>query len=372
MKTISSPKSFLWLLATTLAVSLPAHSQRQGKWQADVVEKNSAAGAEFSSLAIDRFGNFHVAYSTHKELRYAFRKKENKNWQTAIVDATGGTFESLAVDSLGWAHIVYNSSRVPGLHYAAWDGKQWQKFLIDVARTGHQTSIQLDSQDHVRISYFREQFSDHHSARDLKYAYFDGKQWYIQTVDHRSGTGRWNSIGIDRAGNPYISYSTTAPGNMSFAYLEEATWQHSLADLPTNGTKRYLDCATSLAIDSKNSPHIVYIDAIGRTLNYSWRQDSVWHQETIDSLVATGADSDQVSLKMDRAGRPHVAYYDSGLGILKYATRDENGWHTESVEADDAGEYASLALDENDQPYISFSAPVERELRVAHLAGSGE
>jgi hypothetical protein len=74
---------------------------------------------------------------------------------------------------------------------------------------------------------------------------------------------------------------------------------------------------------------------------------------------------------MDQAGRPHVAYYDSGLGVLKYATRDKDGWHTVSVEADDAGEYASLALDENDQPYISFSAPVERELRVAHPQAAG-
>jgi hypothetical protein len=131
-----------------------------------------------------------------------------------------------------------------------------------------------------------------------------------------------------------------------------------------------MDCATSLVVDAKNAPHIAYIDAIGRALNYSWRQDSVWHQETIDSLVATGADSDQVSLKLDRMGRPHVAYYDSGLGVLKYAIRDEKGWHTEPVEADNAGEYASLALDGDDQPYISYSAPVEKELRIVHWQAS--
>lgn len=360
-------KSFVRLIAAVVLFA-PAYSQAQGNWRVEVVDKIAGDGPTFSSLVVDRFGNLHLAYSSRggNELRYAFRGTQDKRWNTATVDGEGGSFDALAVDSHGWSHIVYNSPRVPGLHYAAWDGKQWQKFLIDPSKTGHQTSIQLDSQDHARISYYREEYSDRNSARDLKYAYFDGKSWYIQTVDHRGGTGRWNSIALDRAGHPYISYSVTTPGNLGFAYLEEASWNLSLADPPASDSKKYLDGASSLAVDTRDEPHIAYIDARARSVNYAWRQGSVWHGESVDSLVSAGADSDQISLKLDRSGRPHVAYYDSGLGVLKYATRDETGWHIETIEKDNAGEYPSLVLDNDDQPYISYSAPVNKEFRVAH------
>src|SRR5215469_8013166 len=174
------------------------YSQTRSSWEIEVVDK-SAGAKSFSSLAIDRLGDFHLIYSNqaYRELRYAFRKKQDKRWDIATVDNMGGLSASLAVDSRGWSHIAYSSDRLPGLYYASWDGKRWQKVLIDPAKTGHHMSIRLDSQDNPRISYYQQEFSDGLIARDLKYAYFDGKSWYIQTVDHRAGTGRWNSIALD-------------------------------------------------------------------------------------------------------------------------------------------------------------------------------
>lgn len=355
-------------LLTVIVLFSHAYPQTKGNWRVEVVDRIAGDPATVSSLAFDRFGNLHLAYSNRKgnELRYAFRNLKDKGWNLATVDGEGGSSASLAVDSHGWSHIVYNSPRVLGLHYAAWDGKHWQKFLIDPCKTGHQTSIQLDSQDHARISYYREEYSDRHIAKDLKYAYFDGKDWYIQTVDHRAGTGRWNSIAIDGAGHPYISYSVTTPGNLGLAYLSQASWDLSLADPPSAQSKRNLDGASSLVLGPSGEPHIAYIDASHRSVNYTWRQGPTWKVEILDFLTSAGADSDQISLKLDKSGRPHVAYYDSGPGVLKYATRDDKGWHVETVEKDNAGEHASLVLDNDDQPYISYSAPFNQELRVAH------
>jgi hypothetical protein len=355
-----------FLVLVTLAV--PAYSQSNANWVVEVVDRIMGDDATVTSLALDRFGDLHVSYSSPKrnELRYAFRRPQDKSWNLATVDSEGVSFDSLAVDSHGRPHIAYNSPRFPGLHYAMWDGKHWQKFLIDHCKTSHQTSIQLDLQDQPRISYYREEYADRHIARDLKYAFFDGKDWYIQTVDHRGGTGRWNSIALDSAGRPYISYSITTPGNLGLAYLEQAYWDLSLADPPTLQSKRNLDGASSLALNSSGEPHIAYIDASHRSINYAWRQASAWEMEKIDSLVSAGSDSDEVSLKLDKSGRPHVAYYDSGTGALKYATRDEKTWHIETIERDNAGEHASLVLDNDDRPYISYSAPLNNEVRVAH------
>jgi len=363
-------KPFL-LLTLLLLLFAPPLSRAAEQWQIEAVDKVAGDGPMFSSLALDRYGNLHVAYSNRggNELRYAFRGRDETRWDTAVVDSEGGSFDTLAVDSHGWSHIVYNSFRLPGLHYAVWDGKQWQKFLIDPCKSGHQTSIQLDSQDHARISYYREQFSNRDIARDLKFAYFDGKQWYIQTVDHREGTGKWNSIALDRGGHPYISYSITTPGNLGFAHLQEASWSLSLADPPNSDSKKRIDDASSLVLDALDQPHIAYIDASARTVNYGWLQGSSWTEETVDFLVSAGADSDQLSLKLDKSGHPHLVYYDSGLGVLKYGSRDDKGWHIEVVERSSAGD-PSLVLDNDDQPYISYSALVSREVRVAHKVGT--
>src|ERR1700751_3952102 len=187
--------------------------QVASRWQVEVVDnprgKNAAA---FSSLAVDRFGNLHLVYSSLSgtALRYAFRTKTDKRWDKAVIDATGGSYGAIAVDSKGWAHIAYNSSKVGGLHYAEWDGRKWQMAVIDPVQTSHRTSIQLDSHDNPRISYYRERYADGRTARSLKYAYFDGKAWFLQTVDHRFGSGSWNSLALDRQGRPSISYTTAS------------------------------------------------------------------------------------------------------------------------------------------------------------------
>lgn len=365
----------LWVLVcvwcgTAVLLNSTGHCQVHGTWQIEVVDssRGKEAGA-FSSLLIDRSGNFHLAYSNAAgtALHYAFRGKTQTRWDKTTVDATGGGFESLAVDSRGWAHIAYNSQRLPGLHYAAWDGKQWQKILIDPVKTDRETSIQLDSHGNPRISYYRAQFSDRRSARCLKYAYFDGKTWYVQTVDHRLGTGAWNSLALDRTDRPQISYSIST-GYLGFAYLDQLNWELILANFqdPKHKKSLNIDSDSSLAIDGDGQPHIGYINATARTIGYAWREGSVWHDETIDSLVSTGADADRVSLKLDRNGRPHVVYYDSGLGALKYATRDKREWRTETIDQDNAGQYASLCLDEKDQPYVSYYTATTRELRLAH------
>jgi len=366
-------KGFASFLIAVVFLTPLAYSQTHATWQSEAVDIGRSDDARsFSSLIIDRSGNFHFVYSNRAGtvLRYAFRSKQEKRWDTNTVDPAGGRFESLAVDSHGSAHIAYNSANLIGLHYAFWNGKQWQRSLIDSARTDRETSIQLDSQDHPHISYYREEYADRRNAKYLKYAYFDGTTWYIQTIDHRLGSGRWSSIALDRDDRPRVSYSAAATGGLGFAYLTQSSWDHTVADSHTAKDRSHLDTDSSLVLGSDGEPHIAFVNATARNINYAWRQGTDWHHEVVDSLVSTGADSDRVSLKLDTSGRPHAVYYDSGLGALKYATRDEQGWHTETIDNGDAGEYASLCLDENDQPYVSYYATADRKLHIAHRSSS--
>jgi len=346
-------------------------------WQVEIVDNSRGKNAgAFSSLAIDRFGNLHLVYSRSggNALQYAFCTKTDKRWDKAVIDPTGGSYGTIAVDSKGRAHIAYNSFKVVGLHYAEWDGTQWQKAIIDPVHTTRETSIQLDSQDNPRITYFRERYADGRTAQSLKYAYFDGKTWFLQTVDHRYGSGGWNALALDRQDRPNISYST-ASGFLGFTSLVQrspagSSWDHGSVDFQSAKGRRFLDTDSSLAIGSDDLPYVAFINAADRTINYAWKEGDSWHRETVDTLVATGGDSDQVSLKLDKRGNAHLAYSDSGLGKLKYAVRDKSGWHTETVDDSNAGLYASLCLGADGDPYISYYATSSWELRIAHRESS--
>src|SRR5215831_8397698 len=208
-------------------------AQTGAAWQSEIVDLGGHDDPRsFSSLVIDGFGNFHIAYSnrTGTVLRYAFRARQDKRWDTTTVDSTAGRYPSLAVDSHGSARIAYNSANLSGLHYASWDGIQWKKVLIDFAGTNRETSLVLDSHDQPHITYYREQYTDHRNARYLKYAYSDGERWYTQTVDHRLGSGRWNSLALDHEDRPFVSYALALAGDLGLAYLDHSAWEHSIAD----------------------------------------------------------------------------------------------------------------------------------------------
>lgn len=353
------------LLSFSLA---PAFCQANAAWKIEMVT-HLEGNASFSALAIDRLGNLHLAYTDHKgrELKYGFKAADTSKWDIALVDSTGAAYPSIAVDAGGRAHIVYNSPNVSGLHYAAWDGKQWQKSLIDPAKTGHRTSIQVDSKGNLRLAYYREDFSDRRSARNLKYAWFDGTTWYIQTADHRYGTGKWNSIGLDHHDNPFVSYSISGPpGRLGLAYLKESAWQQTVIDPGSTNSKNSFPSASSLTLDVANEPKIAYVDSGTRAVNYLWRQDGAWHQELIDSVISAGSDFEQVSLQLDQSGNPRVAYSDPGTGSLKYGARSDGAWHAEIVDDDGAGEFATLCLDRAGRAYILYSTPITRQLRIAH------
>jgi hypothetical protein len=362
--------TFVGFFGIMISAAAPlASPQTRSTWQSEVVDKGQGAQVgTFSSLVIDQAGNFHIAYSNSvgTELRYAFRGHKDKQWYTMVVDRGAGSFDSLAVDSKGRPHISYNSPYLTGLHYASWDGKDWRKIIIDPERTNHYTSIQLDSQDRPRISYYREEYPDRRNALYLKYAYFDGKVWYIQTVDRRFGTGKWNSLALDRTDRPYIAYSIVGAGDLGLAYLEESKWKFGVAESRRSNGDNYVGYDNSIVLDSAGAPHVAYLDGTKRALKYAWRKDAGWSVETVDLLAAVPSEADRFSLKLDSHGQPHIAYYDAGSGALKYASRDAKGWHTEVVEDGNVGEFPSLSFAENDEPYISYYGVGNGQLWIAH------
>lgn len=124
----------------------------------------------------------------------------------------------------------------------------------------------------------------------------------------------------------------------------------------------------SIALDANGKPHIAY----GQThLYYAW-YDEEWHIETVDDSWDVGWFA---SLALDSDGYPHISYYDRDPnGDLKYAYKNENGWHIATIDDDgddgSVGWFTSIALDENNQPHISYHDGTNGNLKYAYWDGS--
>ena len=137
-----------------------------------------------------------------------------------------------------------------------------------------------------------------------------GATWNTEMVE-----GGWvmhNSLILDTAGCPHISYAHWDQGVLKYAHFDGNVWQVETVDSAED-----LGNFTSLALDTAGRPHISYY-GVGRVLKYAHFDGSAWQVETVDS---TGDVGQYASLALDAAGQPHIGYQDQSTGDLKYARR---------------------------------------------------
>lgn len=359
-----------WLM---LGMALPAWSQVT--WQTEVVDDgagNQDVGRS-ASLAIDRRGNLHIAYynMSRDALWYAYQEKGSSRWSKMPVEGHTGAYLSLAVDSNGHPHISCVDKWEDGLHYDYFDGKAWHGETIDPSRVDYYNSIQLDANDHPRISYYLYHNAEGHYVLRLKYAFFDGQKWFIQTVDRHQGTGKWNSLAVDRAGNPHIAYSQVGLGDLLYAHWNGSEWKYGDPDSRrTSGN--YVGEGNSIDLDQAGNPQVASFDITKKAVRYAYWDGKQWKAETVDQLNDK-AELDHVSLKVDAQGHPHLAYYDAGAGVLKYAVRGADGWQIQIVDrSGNVGLNPSLFLDSQGTPYIAYVDVGKHNLKLAHMISEPE
>ena len=113
------------------------------------------------------------------------------SWNIQTVDTAGGDI-SLAFDQLGNPAIAYCDG---GLKYAYFNGTSWD---IETVAGGNDCSLAFDPQNQPAISY--------NSGGQVKYAHFNGLSWDISVVDTRDYWGQGTSLAFDPFGNPVIGY----------------------------------------------------------------------------------------------------------------------------------------------------------------------
>ena len=309
-------------------------------------------------VAFDSHNNPHIVYGHDKLVHKYF---DGTQWHREIVDnsaADVGDFAAIAIDNNDKIHISYQDSH-HNLKYATNASGVWVTQYVEQAyyhedwstglpyytkAVGKYNSIAIDSNGHVHISYYCEDYGD------LKYATNATGDWEQSTVDATGDVGQYTSIAIDSSDNAHISYYDVTNGKLKYAMQYLGGWAITSIDGDTDSVGKY----TSLALDQNNYAHISYTDSTNGDLKYTTNTSGDWNSTTIDDVGSVGYYS---SLALDTNGKVHISYFYSNQSDLKYATNatPSGDWSTETVLSEGAVGYnTSMALDHNNHLFIGY------------------
>lgn len=333
-------------------------------WQFGVID--AGVGGEYSSLQLDSYGNAHVAYidSNNANLKYAFWDRNLNKWFTTVLDRSVG-FCSIVLDSQQRPHISYLDYGAGRLKYAHWTGTAWEKQTLQIPakQISFYTSIALGSNDTPSITYYEYFGPDGEQELHLRDVSWNGVEWELRTVDPTPGSGKFNSIVSDLAGDLHVAYANVKYEDASLRY---ATWNGrswNVEILEGAGRPGTTMWSTRLCIDKTNRPHIAYTDVMNRLIKYATKIRDTWTIEVVDS-IGKEAYPDRNGIAVDDAGNPYISYYDARAGVLKLAHRVDHHWVTEIVDRNFAGYTSSLQIFRG-TIWITYSDQIQKDLKFA-------
>lgn len=239
----------------------------------------------------------------------------------------------------------------------------WQTETVDATYTmGAYNSIAVDSSGHPHISYYDWTYYD------LKYAYFNGSNWVITTVDGAGvDCGNYTSIALDSNDRPHIAYRSNE--GVKYAYLDDqGVWQPEIV-VPIGGSPYLIYAETSLALDSNDTPHICFMAGdspyyANPVMKYI-SKDTMGNWTSVEDVDVDPSISNMgsFSIAVDGANTPHIGYYKNSRPW--YAMRTGlNSWSTEQI-VDNYSYRVSIATDSSGIPHISF----QRDLSSSSTEG---
>ncbi|MGB0787568.1 MAG: putative Ig domain-containing protein, partial [Candidatus Poseidoniaceae archaeon] len=375
-----------WFVLTNNTAMSPTATPTNsgGAIPSGTIDSSGNVGAT-SSIAFDSNGFKHVSYydSTNVDLKYA--TDMTGSWVITSIDTTGsvGAWSSIAIDSNDVVHISYLDSTNGDLKYTTCSSgcttaSNWDVVSVDTTViVGYYSSISIDSNDGVHISYY--DFTN----EDLKYATCSSSctsasNWNKVSVDTTGDVGYYTSIAIDSNDGVHISYFDNTNGDHKYTTCSSGCTTASNWDIVSVDTTGWVGLWNSIAIDSNDVVHISYKDSTNSDLKYATCSSgctsaSSWNDV---SVATTGDVGSMTSIAIDSNDGVHISHYDSTNSDLKYAScssgcTSASNWDDVSVDTTGSvGYYTSIAIDSNDGVHISYFDNTNDDLKYIALDAS--
>lgn len=273
-------------------------------------------------------------------------------WHVETVDRDGnvGWYSSLACDNQDNLHVSYYDETRQALKYAYFNGSAWSVQTVDADRCGRYTSLALDSRNQPHISY---------AGNGLRHAFQNGKTWNLTQVN-REYLQFSTSLALGPGETRNIAHNVGQ--RLAFARWNGQRWQSEA--IPARGGP--MDC--SLALNAHGRPVVAYV-----ANSYDDLQLVAWNGKAwVPNHPASTPDNDGYwpSLAVDRKGGLHVSAWNASAGDLKYCLFNGSRWSAEAPDtAGNTGWYSSLALDADGNPHISYHNHTDWDLKYAVKRG---
>ena len=284
---------------------------------------------------------------------------------------TQGAKPSVALAPDGTPHIAFILEAQPGfLKHAVLEAGSWTVSNVATGYFYGPLDLAVDSEGKPHISWHN------HDLENQVYAALIDGRWDLQTVDHSGHDGWDNNLSIDSKGVPHIvSIDPSQFGSESgveYATLNGGTWK---VEEVGSGAVPY-EFGTDIALDSADTPHVVWFDDSSKDLKYAIRNGGSWEISTVD---ADGDVGRFPSLAIDGNDVPSISYFEKtgdSSGFIKLARWNGAGWSTQRIDELNnvfidffgARKTSSLALDPDGNAIVAYSD--EAAVKLAQWDGT--
>jgi hypothetical protein len=298
-------------------------------------------------------------------------------WEIQVVEPNTGLIEDLGVDlaveANGIAHIVYFDNSDGGsfmsLMYKRSDADPSfiEDNTLDINKDP-KAVLAMDANGVVYVVY--------------PVVYLDSDK----LVYKKKQNGIWSSRQEIDSYKTLLPYDAVVDNNgllsvVYSCYTPEGGYEDANLILFSDGDRITVEThgnfqSGSLAIDSRSKPHLCYYDALNDVLRYAVKDSNSWSFETVDDDIGD-VDSyvwGSASLALDSNGVPHISYYDFTNRNLKCANKLSGTWATQVV--DDTAvvsRRSSIGIDSNNVVHICYQQLVDANVvSLKYAVGNAE
>ncbi len=309
------------------------------------------------------------------QLYYACWNPTVSKWQSEVVDSAPltGAYAALAFNSNSRPFISYYDAANGNLKLAYNLAGVWVLKVVDtnpVALSSEDSTQEDDTTTSPELRAFYDKLQSIPWSNPLEAT--NPQMDIAEIVYDGGGVGKHTSIAVDHLGRVHISYYDDDNRDLKYALLD------GISPIPViEVVDLYLDQGrvglwSSIAVDANGVPQIAYMSEKYDDLKFAWRKgnpiNDVWDKWTVDSASNVGSFA---SLAVDANGLPLISYMDFANYNLKFARMDlARDWHVASVDTNDSvGWYSSIARDAAGKVHISYYNMTSGNLKYAKLSG---